>query len=97
MAQKKRSTTKKRSSAAGRKKTKSRAAAPKKTRSAADQIPPSTDEENAAAADSFARSLEANEQAVPAGAPLRRGATHEVVGRDADGTPIVKRRRFSIS
>jgi hypothetical protein len=35
--------------------------------------------------------------AVPEGAPLPPGATHEIVGRTEDGQPIVRRRRFSLS
>jgi len=45
----------------------------------------------------FARALVARGEAAPA-APdgsLPPGATHEVVGKQADGTPVVQRKRFS--
>ena len=45
----------------------------------------------------FEQGLLARGEAVPAGQPLTRGATHEIVGKDGDGAPILKRRRFSIS
>jgi hypothetical protein len=35
--------------------------------------------------------------AVPEGAPMPPGATHEIVGRTDDGQAIVRRRRFSLS
>ncbi len=35
--------------------------------------------------------------AVPEGAPMPPGATHEIVGRTDDGQPVVRRRRFSLS
>jgi len=35
--------------------------------------------------------------AVPEGAPLPPGATHEIVGHTDDGQPVVRRRRFSLS
>lgn len=89
MTGKRSSTSKKKSSSAGKKK------AP--ARSTADQVPVASEDERASAARRSAKSIEANDQAVPEGAPLRRGATHEVVGREEDGTPILKRRRFSIS
>ena len=36
-------------------------------------------------------------EAAPAGSPLPPGATHEIVGTDATGKPILKRKRFSLS
>lgn len=73
------------------------AAAPpaKRGRPAAAQVPAPSEEESRAAAQRSARSLEAQGQAVPEGQPLPPGATHEIVGREADGTPMVKRKRFS--
>lgn len=69
----------------------------KRSSAAADRVAKSTDQEKTTAARRFSKSVEANDQAVPQGAPMRRGATHEVVGRDEDGTPVLKRKRFSIS
>jgi hypothetical protein len=45
----------------------------------------------------FEQGILARGEAVPAGQPLTRGATHEIVGTDAQGAPILKRKRFSIS
>jgi len=45
----------------------------------------------------FVQDLVARGEAVPS-APdgsLPPGATHEVVGKQADGTPVVRRKRFS--
>ena len=36
-------------------------------------------------------------EAVAEGEPLTRGATHAIVGTDAQGRPILKRKRFSLS
>jgi hypothetical protein len=36
-------------------------------------------------------------QAVREGEPLTPGTTHEIVGTDAAGKPVLKRRRFSLS
>jgi len=43
----------------------------------------------------FERGLLSRGEVVPKGAPLSPRATHEVVGTEADGRPILKRRRFS--
>ena len=45
----------------------------------------------------FAQGILARGEAVPAGQPLTRGATHEIVGKTEDGTPILKRKRFTLS
>jgi len=45
----------------------------------------------------FEQGILARGEAVPAGQPLTRGATHEIVGTDAQGAPILKRKRFSLS
>ena len=45
----------------------------------------------------FARGILARGEAVPAGQPLTRGATHEIAGKDANGAPILKRKRFTLS
>ena len=43
----------------------------------------------------FEAGVVARNEAVPAGTPLPPGATHEIVGTRPDGTPILKRKRFS--
>ena len=45
----------------------------------------------------FEKGMLARGEAVPAGQPLTRGATHEIVGTDEQGAPILRRKRFSIS
>jgi hypothetical protein len=45
----------------------------------------------------FEEGLVKRGEAVPAGAPLPAGATHEIVGTDAAGKPVLKRKRFSLS
>jgi hypothetical protein len=44
----------------------------------------------------FVRGVIARGEAVPKGKPLTPGATHEIVGTDVEGEPILKRRRFSL-
>ena len=44
----------------------------------------------------FERGVIARGEAVPKGKPLPPGATHEIVGTDAEGEPILKRKRFSL-
>ncbi len=53
--------------------------------------------EEAAERKSYIRSLIANGQAavLDANGKLPRGATHEIIGYELDGTPVVKRIRFS--
>ena len=36
-------------------------------------------------------------EAVPEGEPLPPGATHAIAGTDAQGRPILRRKRFSVS
>jgi hypothetical protein len=64
--------------------------------SVAAQLPEPTPDEIKAAQKHFALSLVARGQAVPKGTPLPPGATHEIVGYDDDGTPLVQRKRFSL-
>ncbi len=71
------------------------AASRKRAPSVAERIPTPEAEETKAAAKRHAEGLIERGEAVPEGQPLPPGATHEIVGKDADGTPIVKRRRFS--
>ena len=48
-----------------------------------------------AARQKFEKGVVARGEAVEAGQPLPAGATHEIVGRRPDGTPLLKRKRFS--
>ncbi|HET9581117.1 MAG TPA: hypothetical protein VFP44_25040 [Usitatibacter sp.] len=43
----------------------------------------------------FEQGVLARGEAVPEGAPLPRGATHTIAGKDAKGKPVLKRKRFS--
>jgi len=63
--------------------------------SVAEAIPAATPDEERAASREYASSLRARGEVVPAGQPLPPGATHEIVGQEPDGTPILRRRRFS--
>ena len=62
----------------------------------ASQLPPITPEKVKAAKQKFERGIIERGEAAPKGSPLPSGATHEIVGTNADGTPILKRRRFSL-
>jgi len=73
--------------------TKAKKAAPP---SVASQLPPMTPEKIAAAKEKFERGILTRGEAVPEGTPLPPGATHEIVGTNPDGTPILKRKRFSL-
>jgi len=55
-----------------------------------------TPEKLKAAKRKFERGVIARGEAVPAGEPLPPGATHEIVGIDAEGEPVLKRKRFSV-
>jgi hypothetical protein len=70
----------------------SRAASP----SVAAQIPLATPEQIRAATRKFVQGVLARGEAVPAGEPLPPGATHEIVGQDEDGEPVLARRRYSM-
>jgi hypothetical protein len=68
----------------------------KSTRGQAEPAAREQDELAAAAADKFTADLLARGEAVEApGGSLPPGATHEVVGTDEQGAPIIRRRRFS--
>jgi len=70
--------------------------AKKSAPSVAAQIPEVTAEQIAKARKRYAEVLIASGQAVPLGESLMPGATHEIVGHDEDGSPVVSRRRFSL-
>ena len=65
------------------------------TPSVAAQLPQVRGAGVAAARRKFEAGIIARNEAVPAGTPLPPGATHEIVGKRPDGTPILKRKRFS--
>jgi hypothetical protein len=48
-----------------------------------------------AAKKKYEQGIIARREAVEAGKPLPPGATHEITGHRPDGSPILKRRRFS--
>ena len=57
--------------------------------------PPTSGTEAAAAKKKFEEGILARGEAVAAGKPLPPGATHEIVGTAPDGSPVLKRKRFS--
>ena len=58
--------------------------------------PPASAEGVAAAKRKFEEGVLKRGEAVPAGAALPPGATHEIVGKDAAGKPVLRRKRFSL-
>src|SRR5262245_16368958 len=60
------------------------------------QLPEPTPEQIKTAQRHYAQGLVARGQAVPQGTPLPPGATHEIVGYDNEGTPLLRRKRFSL-
>jgi hypothetical protein len=78
------------------KSTKKKVKKKKSASSVASQLDEPTPLQIKAAKSQYARALIAHGQAIPQGTKLTPGATHEIVGQDAEGTPIVKRRRFSL-
>ena len=83
--------------------TKSRSATTAKSRgrrqsgaaSVAACLPTASRQEREAARRKFDCGILARGEAVGAGKPLPAGATHEIVGHRRDGSPLLKRRRFS--
>jgi hypothetical protein len=63
--------------------------------SAASLLPPVTAAQTADAIRKCEEGILARGEAAEAGKTLPRGATHVIVGKRADGTPILKRKRFS--
>ena len=83
----------------GRRRLELRAVRPRQERagsSVASRLPAMTPEKAKAAKRKFECGVIARGEAVPAGKPLPPGATHEIVGNDAEGAPILKRKRFSL-
>lgn len=73
-----------------------RTATKKSSTSVASHLPRIPREKTKAAKRKFERGVIARGEAVPEGTPLPRGATHEIVGTDAEGNPVLKRKRFSV-
>ena len=65
------------------------------TPSVASQLPPVSPADVDAAQRKFEEGIVARGEAVPVGTPLHSGVTHVIVGRRPDGSPVLKRRRFS--
>ena len=76
--------------------TASRKAAPSSIPSIAAQLPMLTAEQIKAAKKKCEEGILSRGEAAPLGKPLPPGATHEIIGYEADGTPILKRKRFSM-
>jgi hypothetical protein len=66
-------------------------------KSVASQLPRVSVAKTAAAKKKFEQGILARGEAVQAGKPLPPGATHEIVGKTSDGSPILKRKRFSMT
>jgi phage protein D len=84
-----------RSRPAGTRTTKQPAQVARKT--VASQLPRVSAAESAAAKKKFEQGILARDEAVLEGKPLPAGATHEIVGKTRDGSPILKRKRFSLT
>jgi hypothetical protein len=63
---------------------------------AAGQLPPVTRDQVFAAKRQFVRGILVRREAVQAGEKLPPGATHEIIGHDEAGSPVLKRRRYSL-
>jgi hypothetical protein len=59
------------------------------------QLPPVGRTRAEAAIRKFEAGIVARKEAAPTGTALPPGATHEIVGCKPDGSPILKRKRFS--
>jgi hypothetical protein len=79
----------------GNRTTKRPAQAARKT--VASQLPRVSAAESTAAKKKFKQGILARKEAVQAGKPLPAGATHEIVGKSREGSPILKRKRFSLT
>lgn len=64
--------------------------------SIASRLPEVTREQTESAKRKFEQGVVARGEAVEAGKPLPPGATHEIIGYRPDGSPILKRKRFSM-
>ena len=73
-----------------------RKAAPSSIASVAARLPKLTAKQIKAAKKKCVEDIIARGEAAPLGKPLPPGATHEIIGYEANGTPILKRKRFSL-
>jgi hypothetical protein len=64
--------------------------------SVAAKLPTVTPAQIEAAKQKYVRGILARGEAVSTGEKLHPGTTHEIVGHDEAGNPILKRRRYSI-
>jgi len=71
--------------------------APTATSSVVAHLPRVSRAQTKAAIKKFESGIVTRGEAAPAGKPLPPGATHEIVGRRRDGSPILKRKRFSVA
>ena len=66
-----------------------------RARTVASRLPATSPRQVEAARQKFETGILRRGEAVEAGQPLPAGATHEIVGRRRDGSPLLKRKRFS--
>jgi hypothetical protein len=69
---------------------------PRPVESVAARLPKATDAQAHEARRKFEKGIVERGEAVRDGEALTPGATHAVVGTDASGKPILKRKRFSL-
>ena len=70
-------------------------AQPNNVQSVASRLPALSTAQVEAASQKYEQGIIARGEAAEVGKPLPRGATHEIAGRRTDGSPILKRKRFS--
>jgi hypothetical protein len=81
----------------GRKKRQSaKSATASSVRSAASQLPKATQQQKDAARKKHDEGVLERNEAVEVGKPMTPGTTHQIVGHRFDGSPILKRNRFSL-
>jgi hypothetical protein len=68
-----------------------------KPQTVASRLPASSAAQIEAAKQKYEQGIIARGEAAEAGKPLPPGATHEITGHRPDGSPILKRKRFSAS
>lgn len=62
----------------------------------ASRVPLPTAKQQEAAKRKYFQGIVERGEMAPKGAPLPPGATHEIVGHDEEGTPDLKRKRYSL-
>lgn len=96
MTRKNTKTTRRKSALKSVRRTAPRKAAPSSIASIAAQLPTVTAKQIKTAKKKFVEDIISRGEAAPLGKLLSPGATHEITGYEADGTPILKRKRFSM-